>query len=103
MTTQIGQTIKKLRKSRSLTQRQLGDAIGVTFQQVQKYENGKNHPSIERIRDIAKVLNVGIYDIIENITPEDQATRVGIYFNIIKDQKVRDAMEYVIASVSGKF
>lgn len=99
----IGQTIKKLRKQRGLTQSQLGEAIGVTFQQVQKYESDKNTPSIDRIKDIAKVLNVGIYDIIDGITPDDQAKRVYIYFCNIKDQKIRDAMEYQVASVSGKF
>lgn len=99
----IGQTIKKLRKQKGFTQSQLGEAIGVTFQQVQKYESGKNHPSINRIHDIAKVLNVGIYDIIDGITPDDQATRVCICFGEINDQKIRDAVECMVKSVSGKF
>ena len=79
----IGQRIKKLRKSKGFTQSQLGDAIGVTFQQVQKYESGKNHPSIDRIKAIAKVLNRDIYDIIDDTTPDYQAKRVCICFEKI--------------------
>jgi len=37
----IGQRVKAYREIKGLNQTELGDKIGVTFQQVQKYENGK--------------------------------------------------------------
>jgi len=43
-----------------MTQQQLADAIGVRFQQVQKYESGANRISAARIWDIARALNVPV-------------------------------------------
>jgi transcriptional regulator with XRE-family HTH domain len=41
----VGERIRLLRKRRKMSQSDLGQAIGVTFQQIQKYENGKNRAS----------------------------------------------------------
>lgn len=49
----VGERIHVLRKSKGLTQTELGRAIGVTFQQVQKYENGMNRVGASRLSDIA--------------------------------------------------
>ena len=54
----IGQQIKIARIAAGMTQEQLGKAIGVTFQQVQKYENGLNRISGSRLQLIADALNV---------------------------------------------
>jgi len=42
----IGSQLRKLRKDRGLTQPNLANGIGVTFQQIQKYESGKNRISL---------------------------------------------------------
>jgi transcriptional regulator with XRE-family HTH domain len=57
---EIGRKIRALRLERGLSQSQLADAIGVTFQQVQKYEKGANRVSAGRLQKIADVLNVPI-------------------------------------------
>ena len=49
--------IKKLRGEKNLTQSQLADKIGVTHQQLQKYEKGTNRISAGRLSAIAKALN----------------------------------------------
>jgi transcriptional regulator with XRE-family HTH domain len=46
------------RMVRGLSQSELGNAVGVTFQQVQKYENGANRVSASRLQQIANVLKV---------------------------------------------
>ena len=38
----VGKNIRHLRKEKRLTQKEVGDAIGVSFQQIQKYEKGLN-------------------------------------------------------------
>jgi transcriptional regulator with XRE-family HTH domain len=43
-----------------MTQQQLGDVIGIKFQQVQKYETGMNRVSASRLWDIAKALDVPV-------------------------------------------
>jgi transcriptional regulator with XRE-family HTH domain len=57
---QIGQKIKALRGARNLSQTALGEKIGVSFQQVQKYENGSNRVGASRLHAIAATLNVDV-------------------------------------------
>ncbi len=54
----IGQNIRANRLARGLSQAELADRIGVTFQQVQKYETGVNRVGGSRLIQIAKALNV---------------------------------------------
>lgn len=52
----IGERIRSRRLMVKLTQQELGQAIGVTFQQIQKYEKGQNRISGSRLVNMAKVL-----------------------------------------------
>lgn len=54
---EIGARVKLARKLMGLNQQQLGDAAGITFQQIQKYERGQNRISASRLLQIAKALN----------------------------------------------
>ena len=59
--TVVGKNIRYLRKSKKLTQTYVGQAIGVSFQQVQKYENGQNGLHSFSLYKIAhKVFNVSM-------------------------------------------
>ena len=61
----IGNLIKKIRKNNNLTQKQLADKYGVTYQAVSKWENGKNIPDISLIKQMSKDFNIDIEDILE--------------------------------------
>jgi transcriptional regulator with XRE-family HTH domain len=54
----VGSKVKSRRLLLGLSQSELAKAIGLTFQQVQKYENGTNRISVSRLVDICKVLKV---------------------------------------------
>ena len=56
----VGSRIRMFRKGRSMGQAQLGEKLGVTFQQVQKYENGKNRVSASRLQMISTALDVPV-------------------------------------------
>ncbi len=53
-----------------MTQTSLGDALALTFQQVQKYESGKNRISASRLCDLCRVLDVSIEYFFEDMPPE---------------------------------
>jgi len=53
----VGGKVRALRLSTGLSQEKLGAAVGVSFQQVQKYENGANRISASRLQKIAEALN----------------------------------------------
>jgi transcriptional regulator with XRE-family HTH domain len=57
---QVGQRIRVQRLAMRMTQAALGDALGLTFQQVQKYEKGVSRVGAGRLAKIAKVLRVPV-------------------------------------------
>lgn len=54
---QLGAAVRAAREGRRITQAQLGKAVGVTFQQIQKYENGKNRIAASTLARIAEALD----------------------------------------------
>ena len=56
--TLVGQNIRICRLQKGMSQTELGERIGVTFQQVQKYEKGANRVGASRLTMIADVLGV---------------------------------------------
>ena len=56
-----------------MSQERLGDALGLTFQQVQKYEKGTNRIGASRLQQIAGVLNVSPAFFFEEIEPSGSA------------------------------
>ena len=61
----IGQFIKKIREENKLTQKELADRLGVTYQAVSKWENGKNVPDISIIKEMSKMFNIDIDEILD--------------------------------------
>lgn len=56
----VGCQLRQARKSRGLSQAALGEAIGISFQQVQKYERGYNRVSASKLAEAALFLEVPI-------------------------------------------
>jgi len=56
----VGQRIRQRRTLLGLSQERLAEAIGLSFQQLQKYEHGGNRVGSSRLFDLARVLNVPI-------------------------------------------
>ena len=82
-----GEIIKKLRKQHHLTQKEFADKLGVTYQAVSKWENGKNMPDITLLKEISNIFNIDIEElltgkkVIEN--KKRKKNRVIIYILII--------------------
>jgi len=54
----IGRMIKQARRLKGMTQTEVAEKMGITYQQVQKYEKGKSELTIRRLKQIASVLDV---------------------------------------------
>ena len=65
----IGARLRSIRKLRGLTQTQLAERLGVSFQQVQKYESGANTMSFERICGLSALLDVPLAEWAEQAKP----------------------------------
>jgi transcriptional regulator with XRE-family HTH domain len=62
----VGARIRMLRVNRGVSQTALAERIGVTFQQVQKYERGANRVGASRLAEIASVLDVSVGEFFES-------------------------------------
>lgn len=76
----LSNIIKKIRENHNLTQKELADSLGVTFQAVSKWENDKNIPDIEILKIISEKYN---YDINELLGIEKQKTKENKYIIIL--------------------
>ncbi|QRE74528.1 helix-turn-helix domain-containing protein [Methylobacterium aquaticum] len=70
----VGHRVRVRRLLVGVSQEKLGDALGVTFQQIQKYEKGANRISASRLRQIADMLGVPVSFFYEG-APRQDGTR----------------------------
>ena len=67
----VGKRVRHRRWMVGMTQQQLGDIVGIKFQQIQKYETGMNRISASRLWDIAQALGVSISFFFEGFDEDD--------------------------------
>ena len=106
----VGGRLKQIRGLRGLSQTNLADSVGLTFQQIQKYENGANRISASRLWEFAERLNVpisffydGIDDTRDNIELEVDRMALELVraLQSIKDDEVRRRL-YELAKMVSK-
>lgn len=69
----VGMRVRQRRTLLGLSQEKLGEMLGLTFQQIQKYERGANRIGASRLFDIANVLSVDVGYFFEDMSGEVQA------------------------------
>ncbi|MGR0185382.1 helix-turn-helix domain-containing protein [Azospirillum aestuarii] len=72
----VGARVRLRRTLLGMSQEKLGDALGLTFQQVQKYERGANRISASRLFDLSRVLDVPISFFFDDMAEATAATTV---------------------------
>ncbi len=73
----VGRRIRQRRMLMGMSQEKLGEAIGLTFQQVQKYERAANRISASKLYDISRALDVPVSFFFEDVDPLSAAPAVG--------------------------
>ena len=90
----VGKRIRHRRLLLKTTQQELSNQVGVKFQQMQKYETGKNRVSASRLWSIAEVLNVPVsffFDGLEDGRTTDP-TRAHLPFDILNNKEALDLL-----------
>src|SRR2546430_15710580 len=72
----VGSRIRLRRTLQGMSQERLGEALGLTFQQVQKYERGVNRVGASRLFDLSRVLDVPISFFFDDM-PDSLASAYG--------------------------
>lgn len=69
----VGQRLRHRRWMTGMTQQQLANAVGIKFQQIQKYESGANRISASRLWDLSQALDVGVSFFFEGLNEDHPA------------------------------
>jgi transcriptional regulator with XRE-family HTH domain len=70
----VGSRIRLRRTMLGMSQEKLGESLGITFQQIQKYEKGTNRVGASRLQNIAQILNVPVSFFFEDAPGEGTGT-----------------------------
>jgi transcriptional regulator with XRE-family HTH domain len=73
----VGSRIRLRRTMLGMSQEKLGESLGITFQQIQKYEKGTNRVGASRLQNISSILNVPVSFFFED-APGDHSGQSGM-------------------------
>ena len=76
--THVGSRIRLRRNMLGMSQERLGENLGITFQQIQKYEKGTNRVGASRLQAIASILTVPVAILFEDAPGSDGAAGKGL-------------------------
>jgi len=106
----VGSRLRLARLSRSISQCHLAERLGLTFQQIQKYERGTNRVSAGRLYEISRAVDVEVTFFFEGLDKagataplprgEDEASVLFQTLSGIKDRKVRRRLTELITVIS---
>lgn len=74
----VGSRIRLRRTMLGMSQEKLGEALGITFQQIQKYEKGTNRVGASRLQNISTILNVPVSFFFEDAPGDPQTSQPGM-------------------------
>lgn len=113
----LGAHIKLCRRSAGISQSELAERCGISFQQIQKYERGGNRISFSRLVGIADALNISAVDLITpllhrgahgrrelgylKLLDQPHAMEFLEYFDKLENQKMRNALINLLRVLSG--
>lgn len=109
----IGERLKQIRKQKGMTQEDLAEKLGISFQQIQKYENGKNRISFSNMVELSRYLNVSLDSFLDSpslasgLSDSNQATvpqketdeLLKVYYSL-DDPKLRKNLLQLVKSMA---
>lgn len=112
MAKNIGNLVRELRKAAGMTQSDLAERLGITYQQVQKYENGTSKFSVPRLRQVAEVFGLPLKYFVE-MEPgraaepavpyrsySEEEDRLVELFRRVKGEKTKDRLMRLIEDIA---
>lgn len=109
----IGSLIRIVRKAAGLSQMKLAEKVGISYQQIQKYEKGVSEISVSRLSQIAHALNIPLSRFVldeermmvsESVSPygtlSDNEIELLKLFRRIKDKKLKDGFLIAIKGIA---
>lgn len=103
---EIGEKIRLLRKHAGLSQERLAEMVGVSFQQIQKYENGTTMLNTDKLQRVANALKVPASTFFEEDTYEkpplsDREKKLVKAFRKIEDEDIQEGLVKLLVKAGG--
>ena len=102
---EIGQKIRELRQQAGLTQEKLAEMLGITFQQVQKYERGVTKVNLQKLQQLATALKVapavffdGSSSVVYKLEPEEM--ELLMRFRTIRQESYKASILDIVSGLS---
>jgi transcriptional regulator with XRE-family HTH domain len=104
---EIGEKVRLLRKHAGMTQEKLAEEVGVSFQQIQKYENGNTKLNTDKLQQVASALKVPASaffgeDIYEKSPLSDREKKLVKAFRSLSDENIQDSLVKLLMRASDK-
>lgn len=97
----LGRRLRLLRKSLGLTQRDLGDAVGVSHKQIHRYESGRSRMPAARLWQCALTLGATIDSFFEGFGPHDGAKPASHWIGLASSAGSRNTRAADLGSIDG--
>lgn len=107
---EIGRLLKLARKRVKYSQAELGRAVGITYQQVQKYESGVDRLSTSRLLQMARVMEIDPTELLPlhegegvAVALDDDALKLLADFKRIDDPAAKRAAQQAVQAIAAAF
>lgn len=105
----VGQKLKQIRTLRRYSQTDVANKLGLSFQQIQKYEIGSNRIAASRLFELAQIFDLspayffdGLYEAVHSdAPPRDSGMEIVSALAAIKDETVKSRIVTFIEDISG--
>ena len=98
---EIHENIKRIRKQKNISQKELAHRLNISPQNLAQYESGKRKPKIETVNRIASALGVNIVDLMEEFTI-DQYKTTSEYQQLEKTVNAENGIIALLTDIYGK-
>ena len=109
MDAQLGERIRHRRRELGLSQSALGGKLGITFQQIQKYENGTNRVSATMLLKLSDALAMPVTELLQQasadgppVDPKSQAEALLAAFVRVQSPELRAAVVTLVAGLASR-
>ena len=92
----VGEKLHEIRKRRGLSLQSIATRMGISYQQLQKYEAGSDRISVSRLYDAAAILEVPLSVFFKELCPQGQSLDATASLYLIQDSEIRAALSVLI-------
>ena len=93
----LGVRIRLQRRAVGVTQAQLARSVGITFQQVQKYEHGSNRVGFSRLVQIARALRCSLADMIGDVDTSKRSPVFALHVHRLNEPGAAELLDAYVA------